>query len=154
VKINETLKDILFDFNKATIRPESSSKLDTAARIIKEADQANFLVVGMTDAKGSAAYNLNLSRQRAASVVSALEARGINPNTLKSIGIGSQEATVPATASDAERQADRKVIVRAITGADWETYKKNDIVVATKPVIKKAPAKKAPAKKAPAKKKK
>ncbi|WEK69248.1 MAG: OmpA family protein [Candidatus Chryseobacterium colombiense] len=153
VKINETLKDILFDFNKATIRPESSGKLDTAARIIKEADAANFLVVGMTDAKGSAAYNLNLSRQRAASVVAALEARGINPNTLKSIGIGSQEATVPATASDAERQADRKVIVRAISGADWETYKKNDIVIATKPVVKKA-TKKAPAKKAPAKKKK
>ena len=145
VKINETLKDILFDFNKATIRPESSGKLDAAARIIKEADEANFLVVGMTDAKGSAAYNLNLSRQRAAAVVSALEARGINPNTLKSIGIGSQEATVPATASDAERQADRKVIVRAISGADWETYKKNDIVVATKPAkktVKKTPAKK------------
>lgn len=143
--VNKTLKDILFDFNKATIRPESNGKLDTAAQIIKDAEETNFLVVGMTDAKGSAAYNLNLSRQRAAAVVAALEARGINPNTLKSIGIGSQEATVPAKASDAERQADRKVIVRSISGAEWETYKKNDITVA-KPVVKKA-VKKAPAKK-------
>jgi outer membrane protein OmpA-like peptidoglycan-associated protein len=143
--VNKTLKDILFDFNKATIRPESSGKLDTAAQIIKDAEETNFLVVGMTDAKGSAAYNLNLSKQRAAAVVAALETRGINPNTLKSIGIGSQEATVPATKSDAERQADRKVIVRSISGADWETYKKNDITVA-KPVVKKA-VKKAPAKK-------
>jgi len=100
----------------------------------------------MTDAKGSAAYNLNLSRQRAAAVVGALEARGINPNTLKSIGIGSQEATVPAKASDAERQVDRKVIVRAISGSEWETYKKNDMTVA-KPAAKKAVKKKAPAKK-------
>lgn len=160
IVVNETLKAILFDFNKATIKAESSEKLDTAARIIKDAEETNFLVVGMTDAKGSVAYNLNLSRQRAASVVAALEARGINPNTLKSIGIGSQEAKVPAKASDAERQADRKVIVRAISGADWETYKKNDLTVAVpvkkavKKGAKKAPAKKASAKKAPAKKKK
>ncbi|KIC65108.1 OmpA family protein [Chryseobacterium taiwanense] len=147
VTVTKELKDILFDFNKATIRPESSGKLDKAAQIIKEAPAENFVIVGMTDAKGSAAYNLNLSRQRAASVVSALEARGVNPTVLKSIGIGSQEATVPATATDAERQADRKVIVRAISGAEWETYKKNDITVAK-------PTKKAPAKKAPAKKKK
>ncbi|AYN00375.1 OmpA family protein [Chryseobacterium sp. 3008163] len=145
IVINKELKDILFDFNKATIRPESSAKLNTAAEIIKDAEETNFLVVGSTDAKGSVAYNLNLSRQRAAAVVAALEARGINPNTLKSIGIGSQEATVPAKASDAERMVDRKVVVRAISGSEWETYKKNDMEVA-KPVVKKA-TKKAPAKK-------
>lgn len=145
-KINKELSDILFDFNKATIRPESSGKLNTAAEIIKDAEETNFLVVGMTDKKGSVAYNLNLSRQRAAAVVAALEARGINPNTLKSIGIGSQEATVPATATDAERQKDRKVIVRAISGSEWETYKKNDMTVA-KPAVKKAVKKKAPARK-------
>jgi len=141
VVINKELKDILFDFNKATIRPESSGKLNTAADIIKDAEETNFLVVGSTDAKGSAAYNLNLSRQRAAAVVAALEARGVNPNTLKSIGIGSQEATVPAKASDAERMVDRKVVVRAISGSEWETYKKNDMTVA-KPVVKKATTKK------------
>ena len=140
------LKNILFDFNKATLRPESNGKLDQAAEIIKSAPAENFVVVGMTDAKGSVAYNLNLSRQRAAAVVKALEARGVNPAQLKSIGIGSQEATVPATASDAERQADRKVIVRAISaGAEWDTYKKSDLPAA--PVKKAAPKKKAPAKK-------
>ncbi|KQT22833.1 hypothetical protein ASG22_13860 [Chryseobacterium sp. Leaf405] len=146
IVINKELKDILFDFNKATIKPESSGKLNTAADIIKDAEATNFLVVGSTDAKGGVAYNLNLSRQRAAAVVAALEARGVNPSTLKSIGIGSQEATVPAKASDAERQVDRKVVVRAISGSDWETYQKNDIVVA-KPAVKKAAKKKAPAKK-------
>ena len=155
IVVTEQLKDILFDFNKATIRPQSNEKLDSAAKIIKDADVENFVVVGMTDAKGAAAYNLKLSKERAASVVGALEARGVNPATLKSIGIGSQEATVPATASDAERQKDRKVIVRAISGAEWDTYKKNDLTVAkpAKKAVKKG-AKKAPAKKAPAKKKK
>ncbi len=86
----------------------------------------------MTDAKGAAAYNLKLSKERAAAVVKALEARGVNPDVLKSIGIGSQEATVPATASDAERQADRKVVVRAISGDEWTTYKKSDLPTSVK----------------------
>ena len=141
VAVTEEFKDLLFDFNKATIQPGSTHKLDKAAEIIKSAPAENFVVVGMTDAKGSAAYNLNLSRQRAAAVVKALEARGVNPAQLKSIGIGSQEATVPATASDAERQVDRKVIVRAISsGAEWDTYKKSDLPAA--PVKKAAPTKK------------
>ncbi len=127
VAVTEEFKDLLFDFNKATIQAGSTHKLDKAAEIIKSAPAENFVVIGSTDAKGSAAYNLNLSRKRAAAVVKALEARGVNPSQLKSVGIGSQEATVPATASDAERQADRKVIVRAISGAEWETYKKSDL---------------------------
>ena len=139
-KATEELKAILFNFGKATLRPESNSKLDNAAKIIKDAPQENFVVVGMTDKKGSEAYNLKLSKERAAAVVKALEARGVNPSTLKSIGIGSQEATVPATASDEARMVDRKVIVRAVSGADWVLMKKNDITVAV-------PAKKAPAKK-------
>ena len=141
VAVTEEFKDLLFDFNKATIQPGSTHKLDKAAEIIKSAPAENFVVVGTTDAKGSVAYNLNLSRQRAAAVVKALEARGVNPAQLKSIGIGSQEATVPATASDAERQVDRKVIVRAISsGAEWDTYKKSDLPAA--PVKKAAPKKK------------
>ena len=140
VAVTEEFKDLLFDFNKATIQPGSTHKLDKAAEIIKSAPAENFVVVGTTDAKGSAAYNLNLSRQRAAAVVKALEARGVNPAQLKSIGIGSQEATVPATASDAERQVDRKVIVRAISGGEWNTYKKSDLP--STPVKKAAPTKK------------
>ena len=140
VAVTEEFKDLLFDFNKATIQAGSTHKLDKAAEIIKSAPAENFVVVGTTDAKGSAAYNLNLSRQRAAAVVKALEARGVNPAQLKSIGIGSQEATVPATASDAERQVDRKVIVRAISGGEWDTYKKSDLP--STPVKKAAPTKK------------
>jgi len=139
-RVTETLKDILFDFNKATINAQSNGKLDQAATIIKDAPAENFVIIGMTDKKGSDTYNLNLSRQRAAAVVKALETRGVNPAVLKSIGIGSQEATVPATASDAERQVDRKVIVRAISGAEWDTYKKSDIPAA--PAKKKTATKK------------
>ncbi|MDV2447897.1 hypothetical protein CMU93_10345 [Elizabethkingia anophelis] len=136
VTVTKELKDILFDFNKATIQSGSLSKVDAAAAIIKGAKAENFLVTGYTDAKGNAAYNLKLSRQRAASVVKALEARGVNGANLKSVGVGAKEATVPATASDAERQVDRKVEVRAISGdTEWAAYKKDDVTV-VKPVKK------------------
>ena len=39
----------------------------------------------------------------------ALEARGVNGSQLKSVGVGAKEATVPATASDAERQKTEKL---------------------------------------------
>lgn len=142
-EITGSLKGILFDFNKATIRPESQTKLDQAATIIKSSVDGNFLVEGHTDKKGKDSYNLNLSRQRAASVVAALESRGVNPNQLKSRGLGEQEAQVAETASDAERMADRKVVVKAIDKDAWQAMQKSDLPV----VVKKAPAKKTTSKK-------
>ncbi len=145
VEVEKTLKDIYFNFNKATIRPESNSKLDLAASIIKE-NGGNYLLTGHTDIKGNAAYNLRLSKERAAAVVGALENRGINENVLKSRGVGSAEATIPASASDAERLADRKVTVRFIESSEWNSIKKKD--------YEDAPVKKTVKKKVVSKKKK
>ena len=83
-------------------------------------------------------------------MVKALEERGVSENQLKSKGLGSQEATVPVTASDAERQKDRRVEVKFVEGAEWETLKKSDVPAAAKKVVKKG---KAPVRKASAKKK-
>ena len=131
------LVGILFDFNKATIRPESNSKLDQAAEIIKSSNGGKFIVVGQTDKKGSEAYNLTLSRKRAAAVVGALEARGVNQNQLKSIGVGEQKAEVPETASNEERMKDRKVVIIAADADAWEAMQKSDLPVVKKKVVKK-----------------
>ena len=154
-EVTLSLKDILFNFGNATLRPESNEKLDAAAKIIQSSNGGTFLVIGHTDKKGNPAYNLKLSRERAAAVVKALEERGVSENQLKSKGLGSQEATVPVTASDAERQKDRRVEVKFVEGAEWEALKKSDVPVAAKKVVKKgkAPVRRASAKKAPAKKK-
>ena len=106
-----------------------------AAEIIKSSEGGTYLLVGQTDKKGSDAYNLYLSRNRAAAVVAELEKRGVNPMQLKSKGVGEALATIPETASDAERQEDRKVSVKYVTGVEWDAIPKSDIVV------KKAPAK-------------
>ena len=138
------LKDILFNFNKATLRPESGPKLDVAAKYIKEFNGGQYLVVGHTDKKGSDAYNLKLSRERAQTVVKALEARGVSADQLKSKGVGKAEATVAETASDAEREKDRKVEVKAIVDLnEWAALQKSDVPAkATKKAVKKTSKKK------------
>ena len=144
------LKGIFFDFNKATIRTESSSKLDMASEIIKNSNGGTFLLTGETDKKGSDVYNLKLSRQRAAAVVNALEARGVSSNQLKSKGVGEANAVVSETSTDAERMTDRKVVVTAVDKAAFDAMDKSDLPV----VIKKAakPAKKSMKKKSSKKK--
>ncbi len=61
-------------------------------------------------------------------------------NALKSVGIGEQNAKVAETASDAERQADRKVTVRYIgDDSEWNKYQKSDVAPvkkATKKLLK------------------
>ena len=138
------LQGIIFDFNKATISdPESLRKLDQAAEVIKSSNGGTFLVTGHTDKKGNDAYNLKLSRERAAYIVKALEQRGVADTQLKSTGVGERDAVVPETASDEERARDRKVVVEAIDGAAWEALQKSDLPVVKKKVVKKkAPARK------------
>ena len=133
--IELALRDVLFNFNKATVRPESYSKLDLAAQIIKSSQGGTYLLIGHTDKKGSDAYNLALSRARAAEVVKELEKRGVDPSQIKSKGVGESEAKVAESASDEERLQDRKVQVKYVLDSEWDSIPKNDIP--TKLIIKK-----------------
>ena len=129
-EVTSALKNILFNLGKATLRPEAMPKLDEAAKIIKSSNGGTFLVIGHTDRKGNAALNLRLSRERAAAVVKALEERGVEHSQLKSKGVGFEFAEVPVTASDAEREKDRKVEVKYVTGSEWDALTKSDVPVA------------------------
>lgn len=142
VEATGALKDIIFNFGKATISEVSNEKLNQAAKLIKSVPNGTFLVTGHTDKKGNQAYNLKLSRERAAAVVKALESRGVAEKQLKSTGVGSRDAKMPATASNEERAKDRKVVVEAINGAAWAALQKSDLPVVKKKVVKKTTTKK------------
>jgi OOP family OmpA-OmpF porin len=81
------LYGILFDFNKAGLRPDSEPTLAEIARLLKEKPELNILVVGHTDATGSFDYNRGLSQKRAESVVENLAAKGVSPERLFPVGV-------------------------------------------------------------------
>jgi len=64
-----------FDFNSATLKPESQPTIDEVVTLLQAAPALRVLVVGHTDAVGTFDYNIDLSKKRAAAVVAALTAR-------------------------------------------------------------------------------
>ncbi len=83
------LDGVLFDTDKATIRPESKAALDVIGKFLKERPNLKVFIVGHTDTVGALDYNLNLSRQRAQAVVDALTKNyGIAAARLSAHGVG------------------------------------------------------------------
>ena len=107
-ELNEYSKTVLFDFNKASIRTESEDALKSIVDIMNEYPQTIFHVEGHTDSVGNEAYNMKLSKERAASVEKWLEENGVPSNRLTSEGYG--ETQPIATNSTPEgRQENRRV---------------------------------------------
>lgn len=95
-EINEYLKSVEFELNKAVIRPSSYNVLDQAAIVIKSLDnEKNFLVVGATDTRGSADYNKKLSQERANAVKAYLVTKGVSSGILEAEGRGKDDLKYP-----------------------------------------------------------
>lgn len=103
------LYGIQFDFDRATIQPESRPTLDEIARLLREDAALRLDIVGHTDAQGGADYNRELSRRRAAAVVDALvHDYAVDAARLRARGAGAAE---PLASNDDEagRQRNRRV---------------------------------------------
>lgn len=85
------LVGVNFDFNKATLRPESYPILDNAAAILLANPEAKVEVAGYTDQIGSDKYNDDLSLKRANAVKKYLIAKGVNGSNLTTVGKGKRE---------------------------------------------------------------
>jgi len=80
---------IYFDFNKATVKPESEPTLKEIAKLLKQEPNLKLYVVGHTDNVGEITYNMKLSLARAEAVVKSLiEKYGVAQNQLKPYGVG------------------------------------------------------------------
>ena len=89
--------DALFDFDKATLRPEGKAKLDEVAAKAKAIKLEVIIAVGHTDRFGSDAYNQKLSEKRAAAVKTYLVSKGIDANRVYTEGKGKKN---PVTKPD------------------------------------------------------
>jgi OmpA-OmpF porin, OOP family len=80
--------DVLFEFDKAQLRPEGEKKLDELADRIKDAQVESIMAVGHADRIGPAQYNEKLSAERAAAVKQYLAQKGIEEQRVRSEGRG------------------------------------------------------------------
>jgi len=113
-----TFRNIYFDFNKATIRPESYPVLDSIAQLLKENPSIIVEVAGHTDERGSYEYNMKLSQARAEAVVNYLIKKGIDPRRLIPRGYGESQPIIPNAKTEAEHQMNRRVEFRIIGELD------------------------------------
>jgi VWFA-related protein len=91
---------IEFDFDRATIRPESLPLLERIADAMKANPSLAIEVRGHTDDRGSDEYNMRLSQRRAEAVVEALVAMGIERKRLSAVGFGKTRPLVPNTSEE------------------------------------------------------
>ncbi|MEM1262749.1 MAG: OmpA family protein [Pseudomonadota bacterium] len=103
------LDGIVFDFDKATLKPESKAALDAIAEYLASNPTKQFYVVGHTDSKGTFAYNRKLSADRAQAVADALQQDyGVTADRLEPHGVGPL-APVFSNGSDNGRDKNRRV---------------------------------------------
>jgi outer membrane protein OmpA-like peptidoglycan-associated protein len=102
------LYGILFDTDKATIRPDSEATLAEITKLLQDKPDLRVLVVGHTDTEGSFEYNRSLSQRRADSVVSNLTEKGISKERLFPVGI-SFASPVATNATEEGRAKNRRV---------------------------------------------
>ena len=102
------LVGVNFDFDKATLRQEDVSELDKNVEALKAWGDVNIEVAGHTDSKGSDAYNMRLSKQRAEAVRNFLISRGVAAERLTAKGYGESQP-VADNATEEGRFKNRRV---------------------------------------------
>jgi OOP family OmpA-OmpF porin len=83
--------DVLFEFNKAELRPAGQQKLDEIADRLKGANVQQIAAVGHADRIGSEQYNKQLSEKRATAVKEYLAQKGVDQSKVRSEGRGEAE---------------------------------------------------------------
>ena len=82
------IDNIFYDFDKATLRPESKEALDEMVQVLRDNPNLTIEMASHTDRKGTDEYNIDLSSRRAKSVIDYLISQGIAPDRLQSQGYG------------------------------------------------------------------
>lgn len=102
------ISDVLFDFNKYTLKPGAREKLAKVSGILLAYPGLKVQLEGHTDSIGSDDYNMKLSQERAGAVSDYLVSQGVPAPTLSALGLGKGN---PVASNDTEsgRQQNRRV---------------------------------------------
>ena len=105
--------DVLFDFDKAVIKPEGKSKLDDLANKVRGINLEVVIAIGHADSIGSDAYNQKLSVRRAESVKAYLVSKGLEPNRVYTEGKGEKQPVASNKTADG-RAKNRRTEIEVI----------------------------------------
>ena len=105
--VSEAIKDLQFNFGKATINPVSYPSLDKVAEILINKN-FSLKLAGHTDNVGSDAANMKLSKDRAESVKAYLVSKGANASRIEAMGYGETQP-ITSNKTAAGRQKNRRV---------------------------------------------
>lgn len=103
-----TLSDVLFDTDRAELKPGAAAAIDQLTAFLEENPDRRLLIEGHTDATGPDDYNRSLSADRADAVRLALIENNIASNRLRTEGLG-EAYPVASNETSAGRQANRRV---------------------------------------------
>ena len=106
------LPGVVFDNDKADIKPESFAVLDGAVETLKRYPELKIEVAGHTDNRASDGYNLQLSKRRAEAVMAYLQSKGV-ANALSAKGYGKRQP-IASNATDEGRAQNRRVVLRVL----------------------------------------
>ena len=101
------LKNIFFDFDKSTLRPQSINELERLLKFLNDNPTVKIEIGGHTDSYGSDEYNIRLSQSRCESVVKYLIEHGIAKDRLKAHGYG-EKVPIDTNETPEGRQMNRR----------------------------------------------
>lgn len=102
------LRTVNFEFNKDTLTSEAKDALDLVAAGLASQPKLTVQIDGHTDSKGSPAYNLNLSKKRAAAVRQYMIGKGVAATRLAAEGFG-ESKPIASNDTEAGRAENRRV---------------------------------------------
>jgi outer membrane protein OmpA-like peptidoglycan-associated protein len=103
------LRNLYFDFDKATFKTESYTELNKLEQMMRQNESMIIEIAGHTDAVGTLAYNKFLSQKRAEAVKDYLTKKGIDSRRIKAVGYGKSKPLVSNDDEEDGRELNRRV---------------------------------------------
>jgi outer membrane protein OmpA-like peptidoglycan-associated protein len=118
---------ILFGFDSSDIRDQAESNLAALANSLNDMEEdAVLMVVGHTDATGSAEYNQSLSERRANAAANFLIQQGMSADQVQTLGLGESEP-IADNETDAGRAENRRVEVAVYASEEYRDQVKRRV---------------------------
>jgi outer membrane protein OmpA-like peptidoglycan-associated protein len=114
VGVSSVLRNIYFDFGKATLKEESYAELSKLENMMKGNSGVQVEIGGHTDNIGGTDYNKRLSQLRANAVKNFLTSKGIDARNVKAVGYGEEKPLATNDDDEEGREINRRVEFKII----------------------------------------